>query len=288
MSNLGGITLKKTLKEYFFLTFGTLIIAVGVYFFKIPNGFSTGGVTGIATILGKITDLTAATWILVLNALMLAVGFIFLGKSTGIRTVYCSLLLSLLTKVAEWLFPMDAPLTDQPFMELVYAMLLTAIGAAILFHYRGSSGGTDIAALILKKHTSLNEGRGLLCVDAVIALSSFFVFDIKVGLYSILGLFAKAFVVDGVIESIDSCKYFTIITSKPDEIEKFVLSDLHHGVTIVRAHGAYTNEDKTMLHTVCRRTEAVRLQHAVRNIDKNAFMIITTSSEIIGHNFRSV
>lgn len=280
--------MKKTLKEYSLLTIGTVITAIGVYFFKIPNGFSTGGVSGIATILGKITCLTAATWMSALNVLMLVVGFIFLGKSTGIRTVYCSLMLSALTQLAEWLFPLEAPLTDQPFLELVYAMLLTAIGAAILFHYRGSSGGTDIAALILKKHTSLNEGRALLCVDAIIAVSSFFVFDIKIGLYSVLGLFAKAFVVDGVIESIDSCKYFTIITSKPDDIEEFVLKELHHGVTVVRAQGAYTSEDKVMLHTVCRRIEAVRLQHAVRSIDNNAFMIITTSSEIIGHNFRSV
>lgn len=276
------------LKEYFFLTIGTLIVSAGVYFFKIPNGFSTGGVTGIATLLAPFTPaISAATWITIFNMGLLAVGFIFLGKGTGIKTVYCSTLLSLATQLLELLFPLEKPLTDEPFLELVYAMLLTSFGAAILFHYRGSSGGTDILALILKKYTKINEGRALLIVDAAVAFSSIFVFGIKIGLFSILGLFAKAFLVDGVIESIDSCKYFTIITSKPDEINQYIMNKLNHSATVVCASGAYSNEQKTMLHTVVRRSEAVRLQSKIKKVDPGAFTIITTSSEIIGHNFKS-
>lgn len=267
---------------------GMVLLTVGVYFFKIPNGFSTGGVSGIGTLLGKITPFTPATLISVINLICLLLGFLVLGKETGIRTVYSSLLFSGLTQILELACPIEKPLTDQPFLELAYAMLLTSIGSAIIFHCSASSGGTDIIALILKKYTSLNVGKALLCVDFLIAASSFFVFGMKVGLFSLLGLFSKAYIVDGVIENMNSCKYFLIITTHPDEISDFILKNLHHGATLVNATGAYTHDNKTALHTVCKRIEAIRLQKEVRRVDPSAFMIITTSSEIIGRGFRAV
>lgn len=278
----------KAATEYLFIFFGTVLLTAGVYFFKIPNGFSTGGVSGIGTLLGKITPFTPATLISVINLICLLLGFLVLGKETGIRTVYSSLLFSGLTQILELAFPIEKPLTDQPFLELAYAMLLTSIGSAIIFHCSASSGGTDIIALILKKYTSLNVGKALLCVDFLIAASSFFVFGMKVGLFSLLGLFSKAYIVDGVIENMNSCKYFLIITTHPDEISDFILKNLHHGATLVNATGAYTHDNKTALHTVCKRIEAIRLQKEVRRVDPSAFMIITTSSEIIGRGFRAV
>ncbi len=278
----------KAATEYLFIFFGTVLLTAGVYFFKIPNGFSTGGVSGIGTLLGKITPFTPATLISVINLICLLLGFLVLGKETGIRTVYSSLLFSGLTQILELACPIEKPLTDQPFLELAYAMLLTSIGSAIIFHCSASSGGTDIIALILKKYTSLNVGKALLCVDFLIAASSFFVFGMKVGLFSLLGLFSKAYIVDGVIENMNSCKYFLIITTHPDEISDFILKNLHHGATLVNATGAYTHDNKTALHTVCKRIEAIRLQKEVRRVDPSAFMIITTSSEIIGRGFRAV
>ncbi len=278
----------KAATEYLFIFFGTVLLTAGVYFFKIPNGFSTGGVSGIGTLLGKITPFTPATLISVINLICLLLGFLVLGKETGIRTVYSSLLFSGLTQILEFTCPIEKPLTDQPFLELAYAMLLTSIGSAIIFHCSASSGGTDIIALILKKYTSLNVGKALLCVDFLIAASSFFVFGMKVGLFSLLGLFSKAYIVDGVIENMNSCKYFLIITTHPDEISDFILKNLHHGATLVNATGAYTHDNKTALHTVCKRIEAIRLQKEVRRVDPSAFMIITTSSEIIGRGFRAV
>lgn len=278
----------KAATEYLFIFFGTVLLTAGVYFFKIPNGFSTGGVSGIGTLLGKITSFTPATLISVINLICLLLGFLVLGKETGIRTVYSSLLFSGLTQILELACPIEKPLTDQPFLELAYAMLLTSIGSAIIFHCSASSGGTDIIALILKKYTSLNVGKALLCVDFLIAASSFFVFGMKVGLFSLLGLFSKAYIVDGVIENMNSCKYFLIITTHPDEISDFILKNLHHGATLVNATGAYTHDNKTALHTVCKRIEAIRLQKEVRRVDPSAFMIITTSSEIIGRGFRAV
>jgi uncharacterized membrane-anchored protein YitT (DUF2179 family) len=278
----------KKLKSFMMLNLGIVLLSVGVYFFKIPNGFSTGGVTGVGTILGQFTPITPGAWIWILNLSLLVLGFIFLGKETGIKTVYCSLAYSALIYVFEIICPLSAPISDQPFLELIYAMLLTSIAAAIIFNSEASSGGTDIIALMLKKYTSINVGRALLYVDFIVAGSSFFVFGIRTGLFSLLGLFIKAFLVDSIIESFNTCKYFVVITKEKDEIAKYIMEALHHGVTISNVVGAYTGEEKVMMHTVCKRIEAIQLRKKIREIDPHAFVIVTTSSEIIGRGFRSV
>lgn len=269
------------------MTLGVVLLTLGVYIFKIPNGFSTGGVSGMGTLLGSFEILPASTWISIINIALLGVGFLFLGKATGARTVYCSLLFSGLIELLQWVLPMSGPLTDEPLLELVYAMLLTAVGSAIIFRYNGSSGGTDIVALILKKYTSVEVGKCLLFTDSLIAASSFVVFGVKTGLFSVAGLFAKAFLVDNIIESLNICKYFVIITSEPERINDYIAGELHHSATVVEARGAYTGDGRAMIHTVCRRLEAIRLQRRIREVDPNAFVIITSSSEIIGRGFRN-
>lgn len=140
----------------------------------------------------------------------------------------------------------------------------------------------------MKKYTSLDVGKALLAVDFIIATSTFFVFDIQVGLFSLMGLFAHAFIVDGVIESMNTCKYFIVITSKREEISDFIIKTLHHGVTVSSVVGEYTKDEKTMIHTVCKRIEAIKLKNKIKEIDPHSFIIVTTSSEIIGRGFRGV
>ena len=270
---------------------GSSMMAVGVYFFKIPNGFSTGGVSVISTVLGKAIPnafVTPGTLITGINVLLLGVGYLFVGRSFGLRTVFCSLLFSLETLGLEKWIPLDSPITNQPFLELVYAILLTSIGSSILFYVNSSSGGTDIVALILKKYTRLDTGKALLCTDFLIACSSFFVFGVTAGLFSLLGLFAKAFLIDSVIESLSVCKCFLIVTEKPDEINRHIIEKMGHTTTILDATGGYSHETKPTLVTVCRRIEGIRLRRAVKEIDPKAFVIILNSSEILGRGFRSV
>ena len=279
----------QTIFSYLLMTVGVVFLTVGVYFFKIPNGFVTGGVSGIGTVLGKaLPILSSATWIAVINIMLLIIGFIFVGKETGIRTAYCSLAFSFFSMILEKIVPVSAPLTSQPFLELIYAILLTAVGSAIMFSQSASSGGTDIVALILKKYTRLNVGQALLYSDFLICLSSFLTFGVEVGLFSLLGLFAKAFLVDGIIDNINSCKYFVVITDMPDEVTKFVIGELNHSVTTHKVVGGFSGTEKTMIHTVCHRLDAIRLRKKVKEIDPNAFTVITTTSEIVGRGFRGV
>lgn len=278
----------KQLKSFGMMTLGCVLLSLGVYFFKIPNGFATGGVTGIGTILGKLTPITPGLWIWILNIVLLLLGFLFLGKANGIKTVYCSMLYSAITYVLEIVVPIAEPLSNQPLLELVYAMLLTSIGSALIFHADASSGGTDITALILKKYTNIDVGKALLAVDFIVASSSFVVFDIQTGLFSLLGLFAKAFIVDAVIDNLNTCKYFIVITERREEISKFIIETLHHGVTVSTVVGEYTKQERAMIHTVCKRIEAIKLRNKIKEIDPGAFIIITTSSEIVGRGFHGV
>ena len=295
--NNGNFFNKKNIKYFIYVNIGILLTALGIHFFKTPNGFATGGVSGISVVLNNLIQnesFTPGTYMLILNVLLLIIGFIFLGKGCGILTCYCSLMISLETLLFEQIpiFQLKSPMTNEPLLELVYAVLLTGIGSAILFKCKASSGGTDIIALIFKKYTDLNVGTALLCTDLVIALATFIkidggiVFTPQTGLFSLLGLFAKVFIIDDIIDSINLCKSFTIITTKPDEINDFIMNKLSHSATVYHAEGAYTHEGRTVVMTVCRKSEAIRLRREVNKIDPHAFMIITKTSEIMGRGFR--
>ena len=266
---------------------GIIMLAVGIYFFKTPNSFATGGVSGLSILLAKTAPvMTQAEYMGLMNVLLLVVGVIVLGRGCSLLTVFCTLQLSALNWLLERTVPMPHPFTNEPLMELLYAMFLSGFGSAVLFECNASSGGTDIIALILQKFTTLDIGRALLFTDLVIAASNFFINGIPAGLYSILGLFLKTFLIDSVIESLNLCKAFTIVTTKPAEIIEYIMKKLHHGVTMYEAQGGYTGGTKTMIITVCRRADAIRLRRLARSVDPDAFIIITNSSEIIGRGFR--
>lgn len=288
--NQGGSRAGRAALDFLIINIGILFMSVGVYFFKMTNGFSTGGVSGLSIIISHASGgvLSAPVLMMIINVLLLIVGFIFLGRGVGVKTVYCSLLFSLETWVLELLFPLFSPLTDDPLLELVYAILLTAVGSSLVFSRSASSGGTDIVAMILKKYTSINLGIALLITDFFIAFMTFFTYGLKISFYSLLGLFIKAFLVDSIIESINLNKSFTIVTEKSKEVCAYILNVMHNGVTMVDAVGAYTNTPKKMIVTSCRRVQAAKLEKAMRQIDPDAFIAISNSSKIIGRGFRGV
>lgn len=274
-------------KDYAAITGSTLVIAAGIYFFKFPNDFTFGGVSGLAVALGRLLPFSPGTINFLLNALLVVIGFLFLGRSFGIKTVYTSLLLSGAVWVLERLVPMSGPLTDEPMLELIFAVVLPAFGSAVLFNLGASSGGTDIIAMILKKHTSVDIGRALFFSDLLITLSSFFIFSIKTALFSFLGLLAKSLVVDGVIENINLSKYFNVICSEPEPICNYIVSVLHRSATVCDATGAYSHRHKFIVFTVMNRAQAAQLRRYIRSVEPDAFLLICNTSEIIGRGFHS-
>ena len=272
--------LARTAFEYGVITVATLLLVVGVYFFKFPNNFSFGGVTGIAVVLSAMSKASASSYTFIINMALLVLGFLFLGKSFGAKTVYVSVLTSVGLSALEKLFPMSAPLTTEPVLEL--------ISAAILFNIGASGGGTDIIAMILKKYTSVPIGTALFLVDCVIVISSCFVFDIQTGLFSLTGLLAKSLVIDNVIESINRCKVFLIVCDNPDPICEFIYQDLKRSATVYKAHGAFTHNQKMIIMSVMKRGQAVQLRNFVKRYQPGAFIAIVNSSEIIGKGFRGL
>lgn len=278
---------QKQLKEWLLLTVGTLIMSAGIYFFKFPNNFSTGGVSGFSLILGHyVPSLTPGDFVMVINVVLLIIGFAVFGKSFGVRTCYCSLLMSGFIWLMERLVPMAAPMTDQPLLELVFAVALPAVGSAILFNLDASSGGTDIVAMVLRKFTSLDIGKALMASDCVITLMACVAFGMETGLFSILGLVMKSLMVDMVLENINVHKYFHIITANPKPVEEYITQVLHRGATELKGEGAYTHQGRTVMLTVVNRREAIMLRRYVKKVDPAAFLLIMNTGEIIGKGFR--
>ena len=283
-----GSIMKSKLKNFSLLTISTLIMAVGIYFFKFANNFTFGGITGIAVLVAKFLPISASDFSFVVNILLPIIGWIVLGKSFAEKTAYSTILLSISLSLLERIYPMSHPLTNEPLLELIFAILLPALGSAILFNIGASSGGTDVIAMILKKYTSVDIGKGLMISDLIFTLAGFLVFNVKTGLYSLFGLIMRSALIDNFIESFNRSKYFHVVTSNATCICDFIQNDLQRGATIVNATGAFTGDDKYIILTVLSPSQAVKLRNFIKEQDPKAFLLVSNTSEIIGKGFHSV
>ena len=297
---------KRSVLRWVILIFGIIMMSCSVYFFQTPNDFTLGGIAGIAVILESFIKplapfFTQGVIMAIINVALLIIGLIILGKQCTVRTIFCSLFYTAFIWLFEYLDVIGAintaigrvneagvalrSLTDEPLLELVYAILLFGIGGALVFNCGASSGGTDIIALILKKFTNINVGMALMIIDMIVVLVSFYTFDVDKGLFSVLGLFTKSFLLDGVIESIGKTKYLTIITENPEKIAEYILKVINHGYTMYDAEGGYTHKKKKVLVTVCKRSEALKIKMKIHQEDPASFVIITDANEILGKGF---
>ena len=280
----------KTIKSYLLITLGTVLMAVGVYFFEFANNFSTGGTSGLALVLSEMTGwMSPAQLASIFNIFLLMIGLLVLGKGFTVKTIYSTLLLSLLLNVFEQCFPMNAPFTNQKTVELFIDMILVSLGAALIFNEDGSSGGTDVIAMILKKFTRINVGKALLIVDSAVILLSFSAFGTETGILSLFAITIRALVVDGAIDNFNSSKFLMIITDKEEEILHYIMHDLERGASVVNnCVGAYTNNEKKMIVSVVDKREAVKLKKKIKEIDPVAFVIVGTTNDIQGDGFKPI
>ena len=271
--------MREKIENFIAMSGATLLIAVGTYFFKFPNNFTFGGITGLAVLIAKTGLISAADFSFVA---------VILGKKFVAKTAYCSVLLSVALSLFERIFPMNQPFTNQPMLEVMFAIALPALGSAILFNIGSSSGGTDIIAMILKKFTSVDIGRALVCSDIAITVAGFFIFDVKTGLYSCFGLIIRSFLVDSFIESLNLSKYFNVVCSNPEPICDYIVHSLGRGATICEAHGAFTGEQRYIIFTALNHQQAIKLRNFIKEKDPSSFILISNTSEIIGKGFHSI
>ncbi|MBQ7937250.1 MAG: YitT family protein [Oscillospiraceae bacterium] len=276
----------KKIYDFIMLTAASLLIILSTWLFKYPNNFTFGGITGLSIVLSRAFDVPASTLNLVMNAVLLIIGVLVLGKVFAGKTLYVTILSTVGLSVLDKIYPITEPLTNEPVIEVLFAVALPAVGSAILFNMDASSGGTDIVAMLLKKYTTMEIGTAIFAVDIIITLSAFLVFDFQTGLFSLTGLFAKTLIMDGAIENINLCKYFTIITTNPKPICDYIHHTLHRSATIYKAEGAYSHTERSIVLVVLKRSQAVLLRRYIKDVEPTAFMMITNSSEIIGKGFR--
>ncbi len=273
------------------MTLGTLLTTAGIYFFKLPNKFSTGGVSGISVILGAISEnMTAGSFILIINVTLLLFGFLIIGKDFGVKTVYCCLLMSFLVFILEKIIPLTKPLTTQPMLELAFAILLPAAGSALLFDCEASTGGTDIVAMIIKKYTYANISKSLFIADIAIVMLCVFVFGIETWLYSILAFIAKTVLMNNILQNINMSKYLTVITSPEFEtaVADFITQTLKKTATLSDSyHGAYDKDKKSVILTALNRRQTIQLKNYVKGIDPKSFIIVNSTSDISGKGFKA-
>ena len=274
-------------KFFLLLNLGLILTALGIVVFKAPNHFALGGTSGISIIISTLNPglpVGAIMWIV--NAVLVVLGFIFLDRDSMGWTIFSSFALSAYVSLFEQLIPLSAPLTDDTLLELIFAVMLPGIGSAFVFNIGASTGGTDILAMILKKHTSLQIGTALLVADMGIVAWAAILYGPRTGLYCVLGLVAKALVVDQFIESVNTSKVISIIANDPQPIMDYIVRDLHRTATLRYERGGFSGRSFETIVTVLNRHEAAQLRNYVRSLEPNAFMTIVSSSEIIGRGFR--
>ena len=286
--SIGEYKMREKIENFIAMSGATLLIAVGTYFFKFPNNFTFGGITGLAVLIAKTGLISAADFSFVANMSLLILGAVILGKKFVAKTAYCSVLLSVALSLFERIFPMNQPFTNQPMLEVMFAIALPALGSAILFNIGSSSGGTDIIAMILKKYSSVDIGHALLITDVLITVAGCFMFDIATGLYSFLGLAIRSFMIDTFIESFNLSKYFNVVCDNPKPICDFIVQELNRSATVCHAQGAFSGKDKYVIFTALNRPQAVRLRNFIKDEEPSAFILISNTSEIIGKGFHNV
>ncbi|MCB2299135.1 YitT family protein [Clostridium tagluense] len=281
--------MKKIIKEYILITIGLALVAVGFYFFLVPNNLAVGGVSGLAMIINLyVPALSIGAIMLVLNLILFIIGFIFIGSSFGVKTIYSSLGLSGMIWILEKTCPMSGSITNDLFLELIFGILIGAVGLGMVFNQNASTGGTDIIAKILYKYFHLDIGKALLLSDFLVTILAGIAFGPKIGMYALLGVIINGFTIDAVIAGMNICKKIEVVSSRGEEIKRYIIEELGRGATLYTAKGAYTNEEKEVITTVLGKKEFIKLKIYIKEIDKKAFIITYNVHEILGEGFKDI
>ena len=277
---------KKTFIEYFFTAFGTLVAAIGIFYFLVPQNLAIGGVTGFSIVMTSYMKLPISIVTFITNVILLLLGFIFIGREFGGKTIFSVIVLSVSMYVMENFFPISHPITNEILLNLIVGILLFAIGLAIVFNQNASTGGTDILAKIFNKYFNLNFGTGLLVADAIVVCLAIITFGLEHGILGALGWFLKGIAVNYFIDGFNIKKETVIVSQKPIEIKEFIFSKIHRGVTIYKAQGGYTNENKDIIVTVLTKNEYFALKKRLKEIDPQIFVLVRNVQDVFGRGFQ--
>ena len=271
----------EVIKDFLIITFATLIVAAAVFFFMMPSTVTVGSISGLAIVLENFLPLKVSAITMILNVVLLILGFIFIGKEFGGKTIYTSILLPVFLGVFEYLFPENRSLTGDAFLDTVGYVFIVSIGLAILFNRNASSAGLDIVAKFLNKYLRMDLGKAMSLSGMCAALSSILVSDSKIVVLSVLGTYINGIVLDHFIFGMNEKKRVCIISQKEKEIQDFILHSLRSGATIYQAIGAYDSEPHREIITIVNKSEYAQLMNFIGKTDKDAFVTVYTVNEVL-------
>lgn len=279
----------KAFKDYLIITVGVFLVAAGIYFFMIPNEIAGGGINGLAIVINSyFPNIPIGIIMLIIDCILYVVAFIVIGPEFGGKTIFSSLLLSFTIFILEKFVPLKNTLTGDMFMEMLFGIITSAVGMAIIFEKDGSTGGTDIIAKILNKYFHINMGKGILMVDLIVVLLALNAFGLRKALYALFAVILNGIVIDKAIEGLNTYKEVRIISPKLEEIESFILNKLERGATVYKAKGSYSNSQVEVLWTIVDRREFVELKKFIKEVDPKAFLSVSESYEILGEGFEKL
>lgn len=268
------------IKETLVLTAAMAIVAGAVYFFLLPSHASVSSISGLGIILSNFVPLPLSAITMILNILLLIIGFFTCGKEFGAKTVYTSIVLPLFLALFERIFPNIGSLTDSQELDVLCYVLTVSIGLSILFNRNASSGGLDIVAKIMNKYLHMDLGKAMSLSGMCVALSAALVYDKKTVVLSILGTYFNGIILDHFIFNHNVKRRVCIITKKEEELRHFIINDLHSGATIYESIGAYNMEKRNEIITIVDKSEYQKLMNYINREDPLAFITVYTVSDI--------
>ena len=262
------------MKETGILTVAVAIIAAAVYFFLVPSHASVSSISGLGIVLSNFVPLPLSAITMILNVVLLLIGFVTCGKECGIKTVYTSIMLPLFLGLFEVVFPKAGSMTDSQELDVLCYILVVSVGLSILFNRNASSGGLDIVAKIMNKYLHIELGRAMSLSGMCVALSAALVYDKKTVVLSVLGTYFNGIILDHFIFDQNRKRRVCIITGKEEELRQFIIQDLHSGATVYEAIGAYNLEKHNEIITIVDKSEYQKLMKFINEIDPKAFITV--------------
>ena len=274
----------KKIREYALTTLGIVLTAIGLEYFLFPNDIAAGGVSGIALVINGITGWNISIMVFILNIILFIVAFVVLGKGFGGKSLYATVILSVVMEIIEKVFN-PVMLTENMFLASFFGSALLAMGSAIVFHQGASTGGTSILAAIISKFTPLGVGTALLLNDSIICLLAINVFGIDKGLFGFFSLILIGLLIDKFIDGFNTCKQVFIITSKAEMVVNFINKDIDRGCTVLNGKGGYTDSEVKIVYTVLSSNQFITLKSFIKENNPEAFITVNDSKEVLGLGF---
>lgn len=274
------INYAEILKETGILTVAVAIIAAAVYFFLVPSHASVSSISGLGIVLSNFIPLPLSVITMILNVVLLLIGFVTCGKEFGVKTVYTSVMLPVFLGLFEMLFPNLGSMTDSQELDVLCYILVVSVGLSILFNRNASSGGLDIVAKIMNKYLHMELGKAMSLSGMCVALSAALVYDKKTVVLSILGTYFNGIILDHFIFDNNIKRRVCIITKKEEELRQFITRDLHSGATIYEATGAYNFEKHNEIITIVDKSEYQKLMKFINELDPKAFITVYNVSSM--------